>query len=263
MRFIGEATRCFCVRILVVLLMFTPCSFISALWDTAVGPQTNYSNELLNVIIYPQNLPNTPPEGWIALRPDLTCICSHDSITGWVTGRKLAGGSGMRYAEKRGQGIGGLYSHVEAVNAERGQKGLNSLVGLHVDDWPDGADVVGDPHVIFLEDEDEYNQDEAIYDADWDEGGMSSLMGGSPILPSSLYSSVAVGGTFDGLHYGHRKLLTLAISSVEPLNGRLMIGITEDEMLRHKAFSDRIPRLEERIEGILDFVGCLAPVSFH
>eukprot|EP00956_Cyclotella_meneghiniana_P006301 scaffold8267_cov74-Cyclotella_meneghiniana.AAC.1 len=235
-------------------------SFIkSVAWDIALGRDTSYSNELLDLIIYPQNLPNTPPEGWIALRPDLSCICSHDSITGWVTG-ELAGGSGMRYAEKRGQGIGGLYSHVEAVNAERGQKGLNSLVGLHVDDWPDGADVVGDPHVIFLEDEYEYNQDEVREDdADGKGGRISSLMGGSPILPSSLYSSVAVGGTFDGLHYGHRKLLTLAISSVEPLNGRLMIGVTKDEMLKHKEFSDRIPTLEQRIKGVLDFVGCLAP----
>ena len=40
-------------------------------------------HELLNVVIYPQNLPNAAPETWITHRPDLECICSHSSIIGW------------------------------------------------------------------------------------------------------------------------------------------------------------------------------------
>lgn len=256
----------------------------STAWDAALGldERENNQNEgnksgdgrlagpissggkLLDLIVYPQNMPNTPPEGWIDLRPDLSCICSHDSITGWVTSDLYAGGSGRQYASKEGQGVGGLQDHVAAVNAERGLKGLEALEALHVCNWPDGAEVTGDPNVVFLEDEDAFEKkdnegvDNESNDS-FDKGGGLIGPGGTAIPPSSLYSSVCVGGTFDGMHYGHRKLLTLAISSVQPMNGRLLIGVTRDEMLTHKAFAERIPPLEDRIAGVLDFIGDLAP----
>lgn len=261
--------------------------------NVLAGPITS-GGTLLDLIVYPQNMPNTPPEGWIANRPDLTCICSHDSITGWVTDDEYAGGKGKRFAGREGEGKGGLDAHVRAVNAERERKGLGTVVALHVDDWPDGAEVTGDPNVVFLEDEDAFEKvarkqrygnsdsfgdDEDDLDVNDNNQGNDSkltsdvrrrqtsqtklstagLMGGTPIPPSSLYTSVAVGGTFDGMHYGHRKLLTLAISSVQPINGRLLIGVTKDEMLTHKAFADRIPPLRQRINGVLDFIGNLAP----
>jgi cytidyltransferase-like protein len=168
-----------------------------------------------------------------------------------------------------------LREHVEAVNAERASRGLGMLEALHVENWPDGADVVGDPNIVFLEDD-----DARIRGGGGGGGGASSLLerrrrkkheadddeddgpigpGGTAIPPSSLYSSVCVGGTFDGMHYGHRKLLTLAVSSVQPVTGRLLIGVTRDEMLTHKAYADRIPSLDDRIAGVLDFVGNLAP----
>jgi cytidyltransferase-like protein len=212
---------------------------------------------LLDLIVYPQNMPNSPPEGWIDLRPDLSCVCSHDSITGWVT----SSGISTR---------GGLRDHVDAVNAERSSRGLGLLEALHVNDWPDGAEVTGDPNVVFLEDDDAFDKmssssiekkrRKSSTDNDIDTEMDGSIgPGGTAIPPSSLYSSVCVGGTFDGMHYGHRKLLTLAVSSVQPVSGRLLIGVTRDEMLQHKAFADRIPPLEERIAGVLDFVGNLAP----
>lgn len=43
------------------------------------------------------------------------------------------------------------------------------------------------------------------------------------------------------------------------MNGKLLIGVTRDEMLTNKAFADCIPPLEERIAGVLDFIGNLAP----
>lgn len=222
--------------------------------------------KLLDLIVYPQNMPNTPPEGWIDLRPDLTCICSHDSITGWVSSDLYAGGSGREYASRKGQGTGGLREHVNAVNAEREFKGLVPLEVLHVDDWPDGAEVTGDPNVVFLEDEHAFERvgRGGVTHGRWEDegsGGPSGggLVGGAAVPPSSLYSSVCVGGTFDGMHYGHRKLLTLAVSSVQPVSGRLLIGVTRDEMLTHKAFAESIPSLEERVAGVLEFVGELAP----
>lgn len=231
------------------------------------GPITS-GGRLLDLIVYPQNMPNTPPEGWIDLRPDLSCICSHDSITGWVTSDLYAGGSGRQYASKEGQGAGGLQEHVNAVNAERGLKGLETLEALHVDDWPDGAEVTGDPNVVFLEDEDAYGKVRMRNNSDGASDGKKAeangpsfggLIGGTTIPPSSLYSSVCVGGTFDGMHYGHRKLLTLAISSIQPINGRLLVGVTRDEMLTHKAFAENIPPLEDRIAGVIDFLGNVAP----
>ena len=92
-----------------------------------------------------------------------------------------------------------------------------------------------------------------------DNNGGGALLGGARISSSSLYNSVAVGGTFDGMHYGHRKLLSLAVSSVEPRTGKLLIGVTEDDMLRSKSFRELIPPLEERIRGVRDFVENLAP----
>lgn len=255
------------------------------------GNTITSGSQLLDLIVYPQNLPNTPPEGWIELRPDLSCICSHDSITGWITSNTNAGGSGIHYANTQGQGKGGLVEHVSAVNAQRQLKGLAPLEALHVNDWPDGAEVTNDPNVVFLEDEDAFDKirmrrsssegSRVVSNMDGDDNnnnGENSRTrrkedssskssntngligpGGTSIPPTSLYSSVCVGGTFDGMHYGHRKLLTLAISSVQPMNGRLLIGVTRDEMLSNKAFAECIPTLDERIAGVLDFIGNLAP----
>lgn len=202
------------------------------------------------------------------MRPDLSCICSHDSITGWVTSDLYVGGSGRQYASKEGQGAGGLQEHVNAVNAERELKGLELLEALHVDDWPDGAEITGDPNVVFLEDEDAYgrfriknNGDGVSRSKKVEANGplFGGLIGGTAIPPSSLYSSVCVGGTFDGMHYGHRKLLTLAISSIQPISGRLLVGVTRDEMLTNKVFAESIPPLEDRIAGVIDFLGNVAP----
>ena len=65
----------------------------SALWDSAMG-----SESVKDVIVYPQNLPNAAPEQWIVNRPELDCICSHDSICGWVS--SSAGGRGVLFQEE-------------------------------------------------------------------------------------------------------------------------------------------------------------------
>ena len=228
---------------------------------------------LLDVIVYPQNLPNAAPEGWIALRPDLDCICSHDTLLGW----SATGGSGTGAArlEVDGQGVGGLVDHVEAVNADRSYRGLGPVEALDVDPWPVGADVQDDGHVVFLEDSMAVNRrrwankasgenvvlEENVHaDDDEDEDAMAtSQLGGARISADSLYNSVAVGGTFDGMHYGHRKLLSLAVSSVQPRTGKLLIGVTQDEMLKSKSFRELIPPLDERIRGVQEFVENLAP----
>jgi hypothetical protein len=111
---------------------------------------SSLAQSLLDVIVYPQNLPNAAPEGWVVLRPDLDCICSHDSLTGWSS----AGGSGTGTARLQifGQGVGGLDDEVEAINADRTYRGLGTVDALNVDPWPVGADVTDDAHVVFLKD---------------------------------------------------------------------------------------------------------------
>jgi len=251
----------------------------SMAWDAVVtntnsdNQQQHQHDELLNVIVYPQNLPNAAPETWITHRPDLQCICSHSSIIGWVSNTSMES-SGKIFMNIEGSGVGGLESHVNAVNGDRRSRGLDPVVTLEVDDWPEVcmSGVRGiDDNVMFLEDDvnddgqnnhgnyDDYNNFEESSDVSNNNISSDAAIGHYRIPYSLLYNSVAVGGTWDGLHYGHRKLLTLAISSVVPSTGKLLIGITTDEMLQQKKFASLIPTMKERIKGVRKFVDDLAP----
>jgi len=253
----------------------------SLAWDCVLGLDKkddaflHSSSLLLDVIIYPQYLPNTAPEEWINHRPDLECICTHDSITGWYSSCPK-GKTGESYRNIEGHGVGGLDEHVKAVNQDRESRGLTSLDSLNVENWPEvctdlfqTGQTTARKEVIFLEDEEylatgtnDLSNDQSANTNDLtneiNNGGL--IGGGSYRIPSEyLYNSVAVGGTFDGMHYGHRKLLTLAVSSVMPNGGKLLIGITTNEMLKHKAYANLIPSLEERIRGVREFIDALAP----
>ena len=214
--------------------------------------------KLLDLIVYPENVPNVATEDEIALRPDLSCVCGRDSIA--LRGRGGGGGWSLR-------------EHVDAVNAERASGGISgTLEALHVDVWPDGADATCDPNVIFLEDDDAFEgismEELTSSSSSFDrrrrrrENNIDACDG--PIdaihrIASPLYSSVCVGGTFDMMHYGHRKLLTLAVSSVRPDTGRLHVGVKSDDMLTRKAYARCIRPYDERVAGVLDFVSNLSP----
>lgn len=256
----------------------------STLWD-AISLNDNKDNSFLgddgsdfcDVVVYPQNLPNAAPESWIHdVAQDLDSVCSHDSICGWISSSAMGRGKQFQYNE--GMGAGGLDAHVRAINADRKYRNLSPVVAIHVNPWPKGAsnEWQAKNNVLFLDDDssDDEDNDENFgsvangnkggrtYDKDSErEGDVSSfsMIGGARIPTGCLYQKVAVAGTFDGMHYGHRKLLTLAISSVSPQNGELVIGVTVDEMLKHKSFSEDIPNLEERMNGVRDFVYRLAP----
>jgi len=228
-------------------------------------------SEFCDVVVYPQNLPNAAPESWIHdVSVDLDSVCSHDSICGWVSSSAM--GRGKRFQFSEGMGSGGLDEHVEAINADRDYRNLPPVVAIHVDPWPKGASTEWQAQnsVVFLDDdstEDEDNNGNGNNNdgsSSRSEGSAETttsdtLLGGASIPTGCLFQKVAVAGTFDGMHYGHRKLLTLAISSVSPQSGQLLIGVTVDEMLRHKSYSEDIPTLEERMDGVRDFVYRLAP----
>jgi cytidyltransferase-like protein len=250
----------------------------STLWDVAMATG---DPDFCDVVVYPQNLPNAAPESWIDMAPDLDSVCSHDSICGWVS--ESAMGRGLQFQTKYGDGIGGLDAHVMAMNADREYRNLPPIQAIHVDPWPKGAsaDWQMKHGVVFLDDE--ADEEEAttamttartngwsgenlnndgnaeVLDDDNVDDDSCSLIGGVRIPTECLFEKVAVGGTFDGMHYGHRKLLTLAVSSVSPRSGKLMVGVTVDDMLRHKSYNEEIPSMEERMEGVRDFLYRLAP----
>ena len=81
------------------------------------------------------------------------------------------------------------------------------------------------------------------------------------------HTSVAVGGTFDHLHIGHKLLLTAAALLAEPKGSprnptqtvHLTIGISGDELLTKKKFAEELENWEERRKKVSDF---LASVIF-
>jgi len=79
----------------------------------------------------------------------------------------------------------------------------------------------------------------------------------SQVLPQFNY--VVMGGTFDHLHHGHKKLLTVAVSCMKPHGGTLVVGVTSDAMLQKKSDSDLIEPLEFRKAHVTRLVSFLAP----
>jgi cytidyltransferase-like protein len=244
----------------------------STLWDVAMASGTP---DFCDVVVYPQNLPNAAPERWIHHASDLDSVCSHDSICGWISSSAL--GRGLQFQSTDGDGFGGLDAHVQALNADRALRDLTPVQAIHVDPWPLGASAESqkEQYVNWLDDE-QYEEeticsvsentmvnddDECETDGDdfTDPEGACDQIGGARIPKNTMYEKVAVGGTFDGMHYGHRKLLTLAVSSVNPYGGQLLIGVTVDAMLQHKKFAEEIPPLAERMAQAKEFVYRLAP----
>ena len=85
-----------------------------------------------------------------------------------------------------------------------------------------------------------------------------------PITPSKPHHSIAVGGTFDHLHIGHKLLLTFTVFLASPLPPstprKITIGITTDALLENKkhatvleSWEIRQQRTAEFVEGILCF----------
>ena len=73
----------------------------------------------------------------------------------------------------------------------------------------------------------------------------------SPELGYSLHTYVAMGGTFDRLHSGHRMLLT---SSLLHTRDKLRIGITGQKLLANKKHAHMMQSFSERVEGAMQFV---------
>ena len=76
-----------------------------------------------------------------------------------------------------------------------------------------------------------------------------------PQMPT--FPRVALGGTFDRLHNGHRKLLNLAVCACQGQDNKLIVGITGTSMLEKKANAGMINSFEVRKTGVIEFVRSL------
>ena len=71
--------------------------------------------------------------------------------------------------------------------------------------------------------------------------------------------SIAVGGTFDHLHAGHKLLLTMATLLLQPPSQsdqrrRIVIGITQDELLKNKRYADFLESWDIRQQNVSNFL---------
>ncbi len=80
--------------------------------------------------------------------------------------------------------------------------------------------------------------------------------------------SVAVGGTFDHLHAGHKLLLTMTALVLEPAarsetseNRTLIVGITSDELLKKKQFVEVLQSWDQRQACVRQFLLALLELS--
>lgn len=82
------------------------------------------------------------------------------------------------------------------------------------------------------------------------------------------HRSVALGGTFDHLHAGHKLLLTMAalVLCTEPSQARcLTIGITGDELLKNKQYREELEDFPQRQSAVqhflLDILELISPTN--
>ena len=73
---------------------------------------------------------------------------------------------------------------------------------------------------------------------------------------SDKYDVVAVGGTFDRLHAGHRLLLTIAAWAAKKC---LWIGVTGPKLLQHKKHLHIISSIEQRCDRVSSFANIVKP----
>ncbi|KAH8726810.1 hypothetical protein GQ44DRAFT_704843 [Phaeosphaeriaceae sp. PMI808] len=80
---------------------------------------------------------------------------------------------------------------------------------------------------------------------------------------STNHFSVAVGGTFDHLHIGHKLLLTMFAfilgrrQKSEQTQSTLIVGITGDALLKNKKFADQLESWKRRQESVHDFLSSI------
>ncbi|KAI0306623.1 Nucleotidylyl transferase [Multifurca ochricompacta] len=86
---------------------------------------------------------------------------------------------------------------------------------------------------------------------------------GSPTAPGldpPTYPVVALGGTFDHLHAGHKILLSMAAWIADE---KVIVGVTDDELLTKKDYKEVVESLPERIRGVRNFMELFKPTLVY
>lgn len=120
----------------------------------------------------------------------------------------------------------------------------------------DSVDAIGTRPSFDPEDEDDEDDDDD--DAgEWQPVGTHGYTygDGSPSVFDN-YNTVAVGGTFDRLHAGHRLLLTVAAWAAR---SKLRIGITGDSLLQQKKHKSIIKDVHQRGGNAMHYARCVKP----
>jgi pantetheine-phosphate adenylyltransferase len=74
------------------------------------------------------------------------------------------------------------------------------------------------------------------------------------------YEVVALGGTFDHLHAGHKILLTMACSIA---TRKIIVGVSDDELLGKKKWREHLEGIDERIRNVERFIELVRPGIQH
>ncbi|KAG0175487.1 hypothetical protein DFQ28_000091 [Apophysomyces sp. BC1034] len=74
------------------------------------------------------------------------------------------------------------------------------------------------------------------------------------------FNHVAIGGTFDHIHAGHKILLTMAALLATT---RLVVGVTDDEMLKNKKYREYIASLDDRIKNVQQYLHTIRRGIIH
>ncbi|GJN92332.1 hypothetical protein Rhopal_005362-T1 [Rhodotorula paludigena] len=72
----------------------------------------------------------------------------------------------------------------------------------------------------------------------------------------SIYPVVALGGTFDHLHAGHKILLTMACAIC---SDKLIVGVSDEVLLQNKKYKHLLEPLDARIRAVEQFVALVRP----
>lgn len=78
----------------------------------------------------------------------------------------------------------------------------------------------------------------------------------NPNTEVPIFSNVLVGGTFDHMHNGHIKLLTLACMSATK---HLYVAICSDDMVKCKSYSQYIQDQRTRYENVTSILNFIKP----
>jgi pantetheine-phosphate adenylyltransferase len=76
------------------------------------------------------------------------------------------------------------------------------------------------------------------------------------ISEESIHNVSAVGGTFDHFHDGHKMLLT---ASAFVTNTKLIVGVTDHELLKNKKYPELLQSYDYRVFVIKNFLGRIKP----